>query len=46
VAAAPLLQVLTAKDVTCESEDAPRVVRAEPPFALLQLRRLLVVRSL
>jgi hypothetical protein len=44
VASAPLLQVLTAEDVTCPWEDAPRVLRAEPPFALLRLRRSLRVR--
>jgi hypothetical protein len=44
VAAAPLLQVLAAEEVTCKWELAPRMLRAEPPFAPLQMRRLLVVR--
>ena len=38
LAAAPLLQVLAAEDVTCKWNDAPRMLRAEPPFALLQMR--------
>ncbi len=38
LAAAPRLQVLTAEYVSCEWEDAPRMLRAEPPFALLQMR--------
>ena len=44
MAAAPLLQVLTAEDVTCTWEEAPRVLRAEPPFALLQMRHGFSVR--
>jgi hypothetical protein len=43
VAAAPLLQVLTAEDVTCKWNDAPRMLRAEPPFAPLQMRGSLTV---
>jgi len=43
VAAAPLLQVLAAEDAFCTWEDAPQILRAEPPFALLQLRSRLVV---
>jgi hypothetical protein len=43
VAAAPLLQVLTADYVHCQWEDAPRMLRAEPPFALLQMRGTLDV---
>ena len=43
VAAAPLLQVLTAEEVTCSWEDAPQMLRAEPPFALLQMRGSLAV---
>ena len=45
VAAAPQLQVVTAEDVSCTWEDAPRMLRAEPPFAPLQLRRLCVLVS-
>jgi hypothetical protein len=41
VAPAPRLQVLTAEFVSCVWEDAPRMLRAEPPFALLQMRRTL-----
>jgi hypothetical protein len=37
VAAAPLLQVLTAKETSCSWQDAPRMLRAEPPFAPLQM---------
>jgi hypothetical protein len=44
VAAAPLLQSLTAENVECKLGDAPRLLRAEPPFALLQVRRSLIVR--
>ena len=44
VAAAPLLQVLTAEEVTCTWQDAPRMLRAEPPFAPLQMRHGLDVR--
>ena len=43
VAAAPLLQVLTAEDAHCSGEHAPRMLRAEPPFAPLQIRRSLHV---
>ncbi len=43
VAAAPLLQVRTAELVYCLWEDAPRVLRGEPPFALLRLRGCLIV---
>jgi hypothetical protein len=43
VTAAPLLQVLTAKDVSCTLEDAPGLLRAQPPFALLQIRHRLEV---
>ena len=43
-AAAPLLQVLTAEDVGCMWEGASRVLRAEPPFALLQTRHTLRVQ--
>ena len=43
MAAAPLLQVLTAEDVTCKWNDAPRMLRAEPPFAPLQMRGSLTV---
>ena len=39
VAALPLLQVLTATQVECTWDDAARVLRAEPPFAQLQLCR-------
>ena len=45
MAAAPLLQVLTDEDLTCTWEDAPRLLRGEPPFALLQLQRTLFVLS-
>ncbi len=38
VAAAPQLQALTAEVMSCAWEDAPRVLRSEPPFAQLQLR--------
>jgi len=44
VAAAPLLQVLMAENVWCKWELAPRVLRAEPPYAPLQLCGTLVVR--
>jgi hypothetical protein len=43
VAAAPLLQVVTAECVCSTWEVAPRMMRAEPPFALLQLRSALDV---
>ena len=45
MAAAPLLQVLTAEDVSCMWQDAPQMLRAEPPFAPLQMRGNLLVRS-
>jgi hypothetical protein len=45
VAAAPLLQVLTVGSVICSWEDAPRVLRAEPPYALLHIRSLLWVKG-
>jgi hypothetical protein len=41
MAAAPLLQLLKSEHVWCKWEDASRVLRAEPPFAPLQMRRLL-----
>ena len=44
VAAAPLLQVLMAENVHCTWENASRVLRAEPPFALLQTRDSLHVQ--
>ena len=37
MAAAPLLQVLEVRNAYSSWEEAPRVVRAEPPFALLRL---------
>jgi hypothetical protein len=40
MAAAPLLQLLTAEDVTCTWEEAPQILRGEPPFAMLLRRRL------
>ena len=43
LAAAPLLQVLTVEDVSCDWEDAPRLLRAEPPLAPLQVRCYLEV---
>jgi hypothetical protein len=43
VAAAPLLQVLTAEETHCMWVEAPRMLRAEPPFALLQMRGSLVL---
>jgi hypothetical protein len=43
VAAAPLLQVLTAEIVYCTWKEAPRVLRAEPPFAPLQVHHALNV---
>ena len=42
VAAAPLLQVLTVENARCLWEDAPRMLRREPPFVPLQMRRLVV----
>jgi hypothetical protein len=44
MAAAPLLQVLTAEFVDCTWENAPQMVRAEPPFAPLHMRHSLEVR--
>jgi len=44
VAAAPLLQVLTAERMWRSWEHAPRVLRAEPPFAPLQMRGVLTMR--
>jgi hypothetical protein len=44
LAAAPLLQVLTAEIGSLVWEDAPRLLRAEPPFAPLQIRDHLTVR--
>ena len=43
VVAAPLLQVLTVEEVSCKWEEAPRLLRAEPPFAALQMRYSLKV---
>ena len=43
MAAAPQLQLLTAEYVSCTWEDAPRMLRAEPPFAALQMRCRLTV---
>jgi hypothetical protein len=43
MAAAPQLQVLTTENVACKWEDAPRMLRAEALFALLQMRRNLSV---
>ena len=43
LAALPLLQVLTVENVECKWEDAPRVLRAVPPFAPLQIRGSLFV---
>jgi hypothetical protein len=43
VAAAPLLQVLAAKHVVCTWEDAPRMLRAEPPFPTLHIGCSLMV---
>ena len=43
MAAAPLLQVLTTVDTHCWCVDVARVLRAEPPFAPLQLRSSLNV---
>jgi hypothetical protein len=44
VAAAPLLQVLRVEGVSCTWKDAPRMLRAEPPFAPLQMGEGLYVR--
>jgi hypothetical protein len=43
MAAAPLLQVLAAEIVTCTWAEAPRMLRAEPPYAVLQMRCTLSV---
>ena len=43
VAAAPLLQVLTVEFIHCTGFQAPRTLRAQPPFAPLQMRRTLAV---
>ena len=43
VAAAPLLQVLTAEEVFCTLKDAPRLLRAEQALAPLQMRDVLTV---
>ena len=43
MASAPHLQVLTAEYVCCVWQDAPRMLRKEPPFALLQMRCTLYV---
>jgi hypothetical protein len=40
VAAAPLLRVLEVGDMCCSWEEASRVMRAEPPFALLRLHAI------
>ena len=40
VAAAPLLRVLEVGDMCCSWEEASRVMRAEPPFALLWLHAI------
>jgi hypothetical protein len=45
VATAPLLQVLTAEDVSCMWDAAPRMLRAAPPFAPLQMRGNFLVYS-
>ena len=45
VAAAPLLQVLKVEATRCLWEDAPRMLRAEPPFQPLQLCRVQVFFS-
>ena len=42
MAAAPLLQVLTAEATYCSWQDAPRMIRGEPPFAPLRMRDLAV----
>jgi hypothetical protein len=44
LAVVPLLQVLKAVTVFCKWEDAPRVLRAEAPYAPLQLSGSLKVR--
>ena len=41
--AAPLLKVLAAEETNCFWKHVPHVLRAEPPFAPLQTRRLLYV---
>ena len=43
LAAAPLLQVLTAEETRGMWDEARRMLRAEPPFAQLQMRGSLVV---
>ena len=43
MAAAPLLQVVAAEIMSCTWERAPKILRAEPPFAPLQLHRKLLV---
>ena len=45
VAAAPLLQVVAADYVYCTWAEAPRMLRTEPPFALLQVRHRLAVNE-
>jgi hypothetical protein len=42
VAAAPMLQGVEARETSCTWEEAPRVMRTEPPFALLRLSTLAV----
>lgn len=44
VAAAPLLQVVEVQRLLCAWEEAPRVLRAEPPFERLRLAGELEVR--
>ena len=44
MAAAPLLQVLKVEEMTCSWKDAPRVLRAKPPFGAVQLQHTLEVR--
>jgi len=44
VAASPMLQVLTVDFTWCTWEDAPQMLRAQPPFATLQMRHTLSVR--
>jgi hypothetical protein len=41
--AAPLLQVLTVESVSCMWEDALRMLRSEPPFALLKVLYAVIV---
>ena len=40
VQAAPLLEVLHARKVRCNWEDAPRIMQREPPFAPMRLHSL------